>query len=146
MTLSYDVLAVTVGEADAYAQARGWTNWTGDDTTVKTPALRRGQDYVASTYNDRWKDDWDDTNAPDEVKYAIIEAARRELVSPGSLDPDITPGKIKQRVRVEGAVDVTYATGDGTASSQRPDIAIIDRLLKPLLAVGFGGSVDILRV
>lgn len=143
MSLSYVDLAVEVTEADDYADARLWSDWTGDEAT-KTAALRRAQDFIASTYNDQWSDDdWDDTDAPDEVRYAIIEGARRELVSPGSLSPDVTMGKVKTRVRVEGAVDVTYASGN--ASAQRPDISIIRNLLAPLLSNG-GATVDLLRI
>lgn len=144
--LSFTDSAVTPAEADAYADARAWSNWIGNET-VKAAALRRSQDFIAATYNSRWRDEWSNDEAPDEVKYAIIEGARRELVSPGSLDPDVVPGKIKERVRVEGAVDVTYAVGKGDAVSQRPVIGIIDNLLAPLLkGAGFGATVDVLRV
>lgn len=144
--LTYTTLAVTLAEAAAYAEARVWSDWIGTDA-AKTGALRRSQDYIASTYNSLWRDEWEEADAPDEVKYAIIEGARRELVSAGSLSPDVTPGKIKTRVRVEGAVDVTYATGSGSASSQRPDISIIGNLLQPLLSgSGFGATVELLRI
>jgi hypothetical protein len=79
--LSYTDPAVTVAEADAYATARAWANWTGNDT-VKTAALRRGQDYIAGAYNGRWATEWDNDAAPEPVRFAIIEAARRELVTP----------------------------------------------------------------
>jgi DnaT-like ssDNA binding protein len=141
--LSYIDAAVDVTEADAYAAARGWTNWTGDNA-LKTAAIRRSQDYIAATYNSRWTYDWDESDIPEEVQYAIIEGARRELVVAGSLSPDVTLGKVKTRVRVEGAVDVTYASASG-ASSQRPDISIIASLLAPFITNG-GGSVDLLRV
>lgn len=143
--LDYVDLAVTVAEANTYATARAWSNWTGDDT-AKTAALRRSQDYIAATYNDQWIDEWDNDDAPDPVKYAIIEGARRELVSPGSLAPDVTPGRVKTRVRLEGAIDVTYASNDNSASAQRPDIDIIGKLLAPFISTGSGATVDLLRV
>lgn len=144
--LSFTEPAVMPAEADAYADARAWSDWTGTDT-VKAAAIRRSQDYIAAIYNHCWADEWSNDEAPENVRFAIIEGARRELVSPGSLDPDVTPGKIKERVRVEGAVEVAYAIGKGDAASQRPVIGIIDNLLAPLLkGAGFGATVDILRV
>lgn len=82
--LSYSMLAVTVAEADAYAQSRAWADWTGDETT-KNAALRRGQDHIASLYNGRWNVEFDGATAPELVKFAIITAARRDLIAPGSL-------------------------------------------------------------
>jgi hypothetical protein len=145
--LSYLLPAVTLDEANAYAELRGWTNWAGEDAG-KVGALRRSQDFIAATYNSRWKDVWDNSQAPAEVKYAIIEGARRELVSPGSLNPDVVAATVRKRVKVEGAVEVEYAVGSGklTAADMRPDIAIIDALLAGFLIRGNGGAmVDSLR-
>jgi hypothetical protein len=141
--LSYVDEAVPVEDADAYAAARGWTNWTGLES-LKVAALRRSQDYIAATYNHRWNSDWDETDIPEEVSYAIIEGARRELVTPGSLSPDVTLGKIKESVEVVGAVKVSYAKGSG-ASAHRPDISIIANLLAAYIT-NSGASVDLLRV
>lgn len=146
MTLSLMQPAVTVAEADAYAEARVWSNWTGSDT-AKTGALRRSQDYIAANYNRRWKDEWDNDHAPDEVKFAIIEGARRELVSPGSLSPDVVAATARKRVKVEGAVEIEYAVGANgiSAADMRPDIAIIDALLVGLLVNGSSTMIDLLR-
>lgn len=145
--LSYTTLAVTVAEADAYATARAWSAWTGDEA-VKTAALRRGQDYIASSYNARWNVEFDDMNAPDEVKYAIIEAAYREIVTPGSLAPDYVAAKTVTRERAKvGAIEEEFEyAGAASAASVRPQIAIIDNLLAPYLKQAFGASVDLLRV
>jgi hypothetical protein len=124
--LSYDTLAVTVAEADDYAAARGKA-WDGDSPT-KTAALRRGQDYIAATYNGRWAVEFDDTDAPDGVKYAIIEAAVRELATPGALLPDSVPSR---RVLAEsvGPLSVTYANDRQT----QPVIPAIDGHLRGLI-------------
>lgn len=145
--LSYLIPAVTVEEANVYAELRGWTNWAGSDAG-KIGALRRSQDFIAATYNSRWKDVWLNSETPEEVKYAIIEGAKRELVSPNSLSPDVTAATARKRVKVEGAVEVEYAVGSGklTAADMRPDIAIIESLLAGFLARGAGGAmVDSLR-
>jgi hypothetical protein len=141
--LSFTDLALTVEEADAYATSRAWTNWTGADV-AKEAALRRGQDYVAVLYNARWATRWDNDDAPEPVKYAIVEAARRELVSPGSLLPDVTPGSVKKAVAVSGAVSVTYAVGDDVAASMRPVLAAISGLLVGLVTAESGTSVTTL--
>lgn len=131
--LSFTDLAVTVAEADAYASARGWANWTGSD---KEAALRRGQDFIASAYNSRWATEWVNDEAPDAVKYAIIEAARRELVAPGSLNPDYDPSAMvtKERSKV-GPIEeeFTYARPQN-AFDARPVVGPIDALLSGLLA------------
>ena len=149
MTLSYLIPAVTVEEADVYAALRVWSDWAAAEDPSKIGALRRSQDYIAATYNARWAEEWTTLETPEEVKYAIIEGARRELTTPGALNPDVTLATARKRVKVEGAVEVEYAVGSGklTAADMRPDISIIDQLLAEFLRVGGGGvTVDTLRV
>lgn len=141
--LSFTDPAVSVLEADAYASSRGWTNWTGSDAT-KEAALRRGQDYVAGLYNARWATRWDNDDAPEPVRFAIVEAARRELVAPGSLLPDVTPGTVKKSVALSGAVSVTYAVGEDAAGSMKPVLSVIDGLLVGLISGTSGTSVTTL--
>ena len=133
--------AVTPSEADAYATLRGWTDWTGDET-AKTTALRRGQDFILFRYNSRWIDEWPNDEAPENVKFAIISAARRELVSPGSLTKDKKRGgKIKEAGA--GSARVVFADG-APADTVYDDI---EGLLRGLVTKpGLSGSVDILRV
>lgn len=82
---------------------------------------------------------------PTEILNAAFEMALAELTSPGSLSPSVTPGQVKVRARVEGAVDVTYA-GGGSVASQRPTLTIVDDILTGLLSRPSGSSVDLLRV
>lgn len=135
--LTFTTLAVTVAEADAYATSRGASDWTGDNT-LKTAALRRGQDYIAGTYNSRWtymepsdtvwvERVWEDAEAPAAVKYAIIEAALREIKTPFSLTPDIVTGSAKVLTEVKGIK--WQAMGNGTAQSYRPVITSIALML-----------------
>jgi len=145
--LSYTDPAVSVPETDVYVTLRGWTDWTGADPH-KTAALRRGQDFIAGAYNDRWATEWDNDDAPEPVKYAIIEAARRELVSPGSLSPDYVASRVVSRERKKvGPLEKELEYAEATsASSVRPQIAIIEQLLAGLIRQGFGGTVELLRV
>lgn len=129
--LSYTKLAVTVAEADDYAVSRGWTDWTGTNEQ-KESALRRSQDYIAGSYNSCWADEWDNDHAPDVVKFAIIEGAKRELDKPGYLQPDVTlSGQVASKKVKAGPAEVETKFGEVTsASAARPDIAAIDNLLK----------------
>jgi hypothetical protein len=79
----------------------------------------------------------DPEETPVEVRQATYESALRELQSPGSLQPDIIPGKIKESVTV-GSVSVTYATS-GTVQSQLPVMTVLNGLLAPLLGGNDGG-------
>jgi hypothetical protein len=136
--LSLTTLAVTTTEADAYVAARGLSGWPSD-TTAKTVALRRGQDYIAGLYNTLWLTEW--TVAPDEVKFAIIEAAWREAVTPGVLLPDVTPGTVKVLTGVKGITWERVKTVGGV-ESLRPSIPVIDGLLTGLVASGSTAFLD----
>lgn len=139
--LSFTDPAVTVAEADAYAYARGYSAW-GGDLAAKTAVLRRGQDYIAATYNSRWLTDWPNDSAPAEVKYAITEAALREITTPGSLSPDYTPGKVLKRESAAGGPvefeNEYFAAAEGAAPL--PVFSVIDGLLAGLLKPVYSGA------
>lgn len=123
--LSYTEPAVSVSEADEYAAARAWSDWTGEDA-VKVAALRRGQDWIAQTYNGRWSEEWENEDASENVKYSIIIAARMELVTPGRLS------KAKKRgIKSAGAgsARVEFFSDDGAQDV----FADIDGLLAGLI-------------
>lgn len=145
--LSYTDPAITVLEADAYAVLRGWTDWTGADA-LKNAAIRRGQDYIAGIGNGRWATEWDNDHAPEPVQFAIIEAARRELVKPGSLAPDVTrAGQVSRKKVKAGPVETETQFSEVTSASDGlPVIAMIDRLLSSELRPSGGATVDVLRV
>lgn len=109
MTLSLTQDSVTLAEADAYAASRGrssWVNAPSSPPEAKEAAIRRATDYMAGTYNQRWTVAFEPDAAPEAVKYAICEAAIRELAKPGSLKPDYTPA---ERV-ISKTVDVISKT------------------------------------
>lgn len=151
--LSIDALAVTVAEADAYCTERGIADWTGDDT-VKGRALRRGQDYIIGRYNERWTymepaadsymwiwRRWTNANPPNAVKYAVIEAAVRELTVPFSLSPDFVVGDKKVLTEVKGIKWTPM--GSGGANSFRPTISSINLLLAGYATLD--GSAPVMR-
>lgn len=151
--LSIDTLAVTVAEADAYCTGRGFADWTGT-TQDKTAALRRGQDYIVGRYNERWtymepatdgyvwiERRWTNSNPPNAVKYAVIEAALRELTVPFSLSPDFVVGDKKVLTEVKGIKWTPM--GSGGANSFRPTITSINLLLAGYASLD--GSVPVQR-
>lgn len=138
--LSFTETAVTVEEADTRCNALGYADWTGAEPQ-KAAAILRGQTYIAATYNARWANEWPNEAAPEPVKFAIIEAARRELVTPGSLSPDFDPtNAVKSRSEAVGPLSesVTYATLDSAAKAAKT-FPMIDGLLSGLLG-GMGGN------
>lgn len=144
--LSYTDPAVTVLEADAYLVAAGQP-WTGTNE-VKAAAIIRGQRYVAGIGNGRWAAEWDNEAAPEPVKFAIIEAAQRELAAPRSLSPDYVASKVIKREKKQVgplAKELEYAEAT-SAASVRPDIEIIDQLLAGQLMASGGASVPVLRM
>lgn len=128
--LSFTDLAVTAAEADAYVAARAYTGWTGD-ATAKDAALRRGQDYIAGVYNLRWCSTFENDAAPDEVKYAIIEAALLEAATPGFFTKTYTPGERKVLTEVRGIK--WEVIGGGNASTAYPVSTRIEGILSSLL-------------
>lgn len=139
--LSFTDPAVTVVEADAYALARLWADWVGPDE-VKAAAILRGQTYIAGAYNDRWNIVFENNDAPDAVKFSIIEAARREIVAHGSLNPDYDPsGMIKRERKKLGPLEKEFEYAvPSSAASARPVISIIDSILAGLLVTAPGST------
>lgn len=134
MPLSLTVDSVTVEEADTYAASRGRTAWTSvpsSPPTAKAAALRRATDWAAGEFNARWTVAFEPDDAPEPVKYAITEAAIRELASPGSLAPDYVPGERITSERV-GPLGVTYADPK-SADDMLPVMTAIDGLLQGLI-------------
>ncbi|QAZ45949.1 DnaT-like ssDNA-binding protein [Mesorhizobium sp. Pch-S] len=148
---------VSVSDAVAYAAARALT-FPASPTDKAEAALRRATAYIDNTYRTRFPGqrkefrlqalEWPrvgvvDMNGfpvtsdeiPVEIVRAACEAAVRELAAPGSLTPDVTPGKVKKRAKV-GDIEVEYAVGGGGVASQQPISPIIDGILAALIGIG----------
>lgn len=141
----------------AYAAARG-LSFTDDATG--DAALIRGTTWLDAAYREYWPGvptngrdqglQWPrkmadgskvtdangnqiaDNSIPIEIKDACCEAAIREQANPGSLSPDVTPGKTITKAEVYEAVTVTYANSTGVAG-QRPVSTVIDDILASLI-------------
>lgn len=116
----------------AWADARGVAYADKTDDEIDQARLRASE-YVDAAYRDsfdgvrtegRAQDrEWPRTGAcdregnplpgdavPDEIDNATYEGTKRELASPGSLNPDIKPGGgVVRRVKA-GSVEVEYQT------------------------------------
>ena len=145
--LSFTEPAVTVADASAYLAASGEAGWDGTED-AKGHAIIRGQRYIAGIGNGRWATEWDNADAPDGVKFAIAEAALRELVAPGSLAPDFTASKVVKREKKKvGPLEKELEYAEAVnASAVRPNIAIIEHLLAGLITAAGSASVPLLRV
>lgn len=152
---------VSVSDCASYASARALSFSDMDDDAAEA-ALRRATTWLDGRYrgsfpgrrkNGRMQglewprsDAWDnacppepiaDDEIPVEIVNACCEAAVREMVAPGSLSPDVTPGKIKKSAKV-GDITVEYAVGAGTTYEQRPISTVIDDILSSLLSINRG--------
>lgn len=152
---------VSASDCASYAAAHGLT-FPAEPGANAEAALRRGTSWLDGTYRGpfpgRRKNgraqalEWPRTGAvditgeeiadgeiPQEIVQACCQAAIRELAAPGSLSPDVTPGKIKKSAKV-GDIAVEYAIGAGTALEQRPIVSVIDDILGSLLSISRGAA------
>jgi hypothetical protein len=142
----------TLAGALTYHADRGNAAWAASSDPLRTAALVRASQYIDGTYLALFQGfkvdgrdqvlQWPRTGAMDMAGYAVpssavpveiinatYEAALRELVSPGSLNPDIAVGGgVIKRVKA-GSVEVEYSA---TAATQATFLRIED-ILAPLL-------------
>lgn len=151
-------------QAAAYHTARGNSTWTSTDA-LKEAALIRATQWIDGRYGNRWPGirwqlrlqalDWprydaydrdgtyiDSDEIPVEVVNATCEAALRELMTPGILSPDITPGTIKVLTEVKGIRWTPLRSAAGV-SDMTLTITAVDRLLASL--IGGAGQVRVFR-
>lgn len=154
---------VSLAGCDAYHTSKGNTAWTGDDTTMKEPAIRRATSYLS---NLRWQGDrvsgrsqalaWPRSDVydaennlvgndelPQEVVDACCELALRELVEANSIAPDFVSSDKVKREKI-GEIEVEYADTSNSAKSVTPVIPIVDSLINQFLVSG-GSSTKFLN-
>lgn len=151
----------SLDEANAYHTARGNNfTWAGIDI-AKEAALIRATQWLDGRYGHRWPGtrwrlrlqalDWPRVDAydrdaglidgsliPVEVLNATCEAAMRELVTPGVLSPDLTPGTSKVLVEVKG-IRWDRLRASAGVNDMTLTITAVDRILSPLIG-GLGQS------
>lgn len=166
---------VTLAATDAWHSARGNAGWTGADS-LKESALRRATTWIDAAFGARFRGvktggraqslAWPRTGATDaageaigadeipvEIQRATFEAALREIMTPGSLAPDIVPvtttgGAVKRIRKQVGPLETeTEYTEGATTGPTEPIFPVIDGLLGGLLggSSSGGGMVRLLR-
>lgn len=141
-----------------YAAARGYTEVATATESARDIARLVGSEYVDGKYREGFPGyktgeraqvrEWPRTAAVDargyaiasdaqpiEVEHATYEAAYREIKSAGSLLPDVTQSAMVKRTSEQiGPIreETEYVTPHSVGSA-RPDIAVIDAILAPLI-------------
>lgn len=136
--LSMTELAVTAEEAADY------TGLAGIEVVLHETDLMRGQRYVAVRFNHRWLGEWENADAPDAVKYAIIEAALVEQRAPGTLSPVSTPSTDKVLVQA-GKLQWERVKGAGGRDAFIPRVSAVEGLLAGLVRAGSGNVSFLMR-
>lgn len=152
---------VSVADADAYHAARGNATWTEASTSPdqgKTAALARATAAIDAIYGMRFpgtkingrdqalqwpREDAFDINGleidadavPTEIKQATFEAALRELVTTGSMMPDLERGGAVKRLKA-GSVEVEY----GGSATPGTVFSLIDGILAVLIGPSGGAG------
>lgn len=146
---------VSVAYFKAYCDARGYSYDGKTDAEIEQ-ALRRATEWIDAVYGSRFAGGRIATTqalilpqsglydqrgyavaqdaVPAQVQKATAEAARRELASPESLMPDVISGQIEKRIKVEG-IEVEYAAGVASVTSQLPTLTIVDGIMSSLFGV-----------
>ncbi|WP_370599560.1 DnaT-like ssDNA-binding protein [Pseudomonas nitroreducens] len=154
----------TVAGADAYHQARGNAAWTGTDEAKTAALTRasayidglgtqmpvtqcvlvfpgkkvggRGQalQWPRTGAVDREGDPIDAGSVPTEVEQATYEAALRELVKPGSLNPDYVATTAVKRAKVGPLETEFFGPAEGDDQPNKPYVGIINDILAPIMA------------
>lgn len=149
-----DALA-SLAFVDAYHLALGNSTWTGDDAD-KEAAIRRATAFMSNSYS--WQGirtsgrsqglAWprsgvvdqegygiDSDEIPIEVQNAVAEIALRELVTPGTMNPDFTQSETVKREKV-GSLEVEYLNSSTSADAQRPVLLVVRDMISQFLVNG----------
>lgn len=151
----------TVAGYKSYILERYNTVVTDLDADILAASLR-GSEYIDAAYREQFPGyktglrdqirEWprvgaydnegqtiEDDEIPREVENAAYEASLRELVTPGSLNPDYDPTTQVKSEKV-GPIAVEYTAPHGP-NAVRPIIPIIGSIIAPVLVVGVASRV-----
>lgn len=154
----------TIADWKTYAAARGQSEVADAEDDDLTAALLRGSEALDGRYQAMFpgvrtdgRDQeraWPRKNAngtkvrdqngepvpsdevPDEIIRAAYEMALRELSTPGSLSPDVTPGqRVKSTSEAVGPLKeaTEYVVAGNAIDAQRPVLTIVEGILAPLM-------------
>lgn len=148
--------------------------WAGSSDEARTSALARASRSLDGVYGARFPGTktgrraqslaWPRTGAldhctgetipandvPAEIEHAAYALALAELRTPGATSPEVTPGRLVKRQKVEGLEREFFGAGDGaqtSAEAMRPVNMMVEDALRCLLVKASGGaSVCVVRV
>ncbi|MEB5104449.1 DnaT-like ssDNA-binding protein [Pseudomonas aeruginosa] len=72
---------------------------------------------------------------PREVEQATYEAALRELLKPGSLNPDYVATTAVKRAKVGPLETEFFGPADGAEQPNKPFVGVINDLLVPIMVL-----------
>lgn len=127
----------TVAEADAYATARGWSDWAALTPERKSGAILDASTFVRAAYRPPAKAT---TAVEEQISEAVIEAARLSLTSP--LIGGDKAGQAARKSVKAGSVAVEYeATSAETRNAAR--LALVTGLLRYAGVSAIGSGVNV---
>lgn len=127
----------TVDQADAYAQARGWSDWTALTPERKSGAILDASTFVGSVYRPPAQVS-DAIEA--QIADAVIEAARLSLSAP-LLGGDAAGQRARKSVKA-GSVAVEYETAT-SADLRTARTALITAMLRAAGVFMIGSGVNV---
>lgn len=135
--LSMTTPIVTPADATDYLDDAGAVGWPVDEA-LQAQAIMRGQRAIASRYNFRWLPPAWDEIIPDQIRFAVIEAARIEAVTPGFFSRTYTPSEAKVLTGA-GQISWTVVGGKGK-DAMVPTSTVIEALLAGFVRPATGGT------
>lgn len=128
---------VEVDDADAYASARGWTDWAALAQPRKTAAVLDASTYVRASFAPPARAD---EATEGTIQEAVIEAARLSLTGP--LIGGDAAGKAARRSVKAGSVSVEFdAQSPEALRSAR--LALVTSLLRSAGVLSAGQSANV---
>jgi len=140
---------IDVAFADAYFADRGIAAWTGDNTTVKQPAIIRATDYLCNRFTfigELYSEDqalafprtYDYLEAPEmpvKMKQAVAEYALRALTQTLAPDPVVsdTGGQVIEKREKLGPLEEQTRYAEGVANAVLRPYPAADMLLRGLV-------------
>lgn len=127
----------TVEQADAYAQARGWSDWAALTAERKSGAILDASTYVRASYRPPAKVC---TSVERQISEAVIEAARLSLTSP--LIGGDKAGQAARKSVKAGSVAVEYEASSAESRSAAR-MALVAGLLRYAGVFAIGSSTNV---
>ena len=147
---------VELVDADAYHALFGNDDWASASTADKESAIIRSTFYLTNGFS--WEGDkingrdqalsfprsgltdsegYDvaSDSVPKEIMDATYELAIRELLSPGSLNPDVTPAEGVKREKI-GEIEIEYVNSRTDIEASKPVVSIVNDLIGAFLESG----------